>query len=368
MLPKLAIYPEYWVKIMDGYAKGKRYMGETSIGFSRPDGMGIIERKKNTYYVGEFENGQAYGRGFMLTYKKWQEKHKETVQGTYEEVMETAVFDDCGRVIHCDPVYHTVEFTEDKERWQIIDDGIWEMDSFHQPVSMQIFQSEWWKDAQMGYIVLDVYRHSGSLSPRYTTKPLSARTDEGLISLEEGELITVYDNLSLLVLPHSGAPFRLEVGQEHIIYRASTSESGRELIYTFSLGKDYKKYIDLQLQEWYNGNAVKPSMAAEFLYTRAINSLVFLCNDHYRPETKEYAMTILKRIPQTRLKEERVDGTYVVEMPDDEWTISAQLDHTWIYSAKAKNRIRITGRDVEGIAEIAERAADIWAYIKSKLG
>lgn len=365
MWPKLAIYPKDWIQIMDGYAAGKRYVGGLTYS-GRPDGFGIIELKRNTYYVGQFENGQAYGRGFLLTHKTWKEKQTVTYQGTYEEIMATAEFDSCGRVIHCEPVYHTKEVEETVERWQIDNDGIWSMDKLQKELKHDILKSDAWKEAKLSYSTMEVYQNFESHAPRYSTRPLSEREEDGSLMLEDYCFITPFDNTSLLVLPHSGAPFRLEIGKEVVVYDPFTLDRGRDNIYTFSLGKDYRKYIDLMVQEWQKGSVVKPAMAAEFLYTRSLNSLVFLCNAHWRPTTKEYVTAIMNRMPEVRLIEERLDGTYVLGLLNDEWTITAQLDHTWLYSAKAKDRIRITSRDVEGIAEIAEKASEIWDYIISK--
>lgn len=365
MWPKLAYFPERWIQIMDGYAEGKRYIGGLTYS-GRPEGFGIIQLEPDTYYVGQFNNGQAYGRGFLLTHKTRTEKKTVTYPGTYEEVMETAEFDGCGRVIHCDTVIHTKEVEETVEQWQIGQDGIWSMDQFRNPLPSKILQSEAWKEAKLGYTTMEVYARFESHAPRYSTRPLSEREEDGSIELEDYCFLTPFDNTSLLVLPHGGAPFRLEIGKEVVLYEPSTLDSGRENMYTFSLGKDSKKYIDLMVKEWQEDRAIKPAMAAEFLYTRSLRSLVFLCNAHWRPTTKEYVTAIMNRMPEVRLIEERLDGTYVLGLPNDEWTICAQLDHTWLYSAKAKDRIRITSRDVEGIAEIAERASEIWEYITKK--
>ena len=368
MWPKMILSPKYWVKISDGYAKGLHYLGALTGGYNRPFGFGIIELKKNTYYVGEFQNGQAYGRGFMLKHKKWTELKKYTVQGTYEEVMATAEFDSCGRVIHCEPVYHTREVKETMEAFRIEDDGIWVTGKFRNATPNKMLQSKEWSEAVIGYSRIEVYKNSGSLSPRYTTVPLSQREEDGSLKLENYCFCTVYDNLSLLVLPNSDAPFRLEVGKEHVLYDPSTSNSGEERMFTFSLGKDYTRYIDLQLKEWKAKRMIRPwAMVAEYLYTRSIASLVFLCNNHYRPEAKAYTEAILRRIPEARLIEDREDGTQIIALPDDTWTICPLNDHTWLYSPKTTERIRITGRDPEEVAEIAVQANEIWEYIDSKL-
>ena len=216
----------------------------------------------------------------------------------------------------------------------------------------------------VGYSIMDVYRKSGSLSPRYTTALLSQREEDGSLKLENYCYCTVYDNLSLLVLSNSGAPFRLEVGKEHVIYDPSTNDSGDERMFSFTLGKDYKRYIDLQRKEWKANRMVRPwAMEAEYLYTRALSSLVFTCDMKYRPEAKEYTAAILQRMPEARLVEDRKDGTQVIALPDDTWTICPLNDHTWFYSPKTTERIRITGRNPEELAEIAAQAHEIWKYI-----
>ena len=170
--------------------------------------------------------------------------------------------------------------------------------------------------------------------------------------------------MSLLVLSNSGAPFRLEAGKEHVIYDPSTSDSGDERMFTFTLGKDYKRYIDLQRKEWKANRMVRPwAMETEHLYTRALASLVFTCDMKYRPESKEYTAAILQAMPEARLVEDRKDGTQVIALPDDTWTIY----HTWLYSPKTTERIRITGRKPEEIAEIATQAHEIWKYINDSL-
>ena len=368
MWPKFALYPEYWVKISDGYAKGLHYLGDLTNGYCRPFGMGILELKKNTYYVGEFQNGQAYGRGFLLKHKKWTELKKYTVQGTYEEVMATAEFDSCGRVIHCEPVYHTKEVKETMESMTMSDDGMWSQGTFQHPIPNTILLSKEWSEAMVGYSIMDVYRKSGSHSPRYTTALLSQREEDGSLKLENYCYCTVYDNLSLLVLSNSGAPFRLEVGKEHVIYDPSTNDSGDERMFTFTLGKDYKRYIDLQRKEWKANRMVRPwAMETEHLYTRALASLVFTCDMKYRPESKEYTAAILQAVPEARLVEDRKDGTQVLALPDDTWTICPFNDHTWLYSPKTTERIRITGRNPEEIASIATQAHEIWKYINDSL-
>ena len=366
MWSKLAYFPERWVQIMDGEAAGKRYVGGLTYS-GRPEGFGVLQLEPDVYYVGQFLNGQAHGRGFILAYKEWTEKTTVTYQGTYEEVMATAEFDSCGRVVHCDPVVHTKEVDQTIEQWHIERDGKWTMDKLVKELAPTILTSEAWREAVLGYSTGEVFDRFDSFAPRYKTRPLRDREEDGSIKLENYWFVTPFDNISLLVLPNHGAPFRLEIGQEVVIYEPHSVDSGWESIYTFSLGRDYKRYIDLMRAEWQAKRVVQPAMAAEFLYTRSLNSLVFLCDKTDKFKPKDYAAAILSRMPEVKLLEERTDGTVVLSLPNDEWTICAQLKHTWLYSAKAKDRIRITCRKAESIAEIATRAQEIWDYINGTL-
>ena len=367
MWPKMYLSPEEWVQITDGYAKGKRYNGSVSLGYSRPEGMGILKIKKDLYQVGEFDNGQLCGRGLMLQRKEWMEDVTFTTRGTYEEVMATAEFDSCGRVISCQPVTHTHTQKEKRERWIISQDGIWSNGEFRNETPKNILNSEWWKEAQIGFMHIQTYDNHPSTDARYRSKALSAMDDEHMLELEGHLLLTVYDNLSLLAFAH-GLPFRLDVGKEFVLPSQNYPGSITEYHYTFSLGKNYKKYIDLQLQEWQKKRMIRPAvMVAEHLYTRSLNSLIFLCEHEYKPTPKAYAEAIIARVPEAKIIEDRPDGTVVVALPDDEWTICAQRDHSWIYSAKAKDRLRLTNRKPEEIANVAAQAQEIWQYIQKSL-
>ena len=366
MYPKLGIYPEYWVKISDGYAKGKRYLGQLSEGYCRPHGYGILELKKNTYYVGELSNGQASGRGFVLTYKQWTEKETYTVRGTYEEVMATAEFDSCGRVIHCDPVYHTRETEKTMEDWHISDDGLWAQGKLQRALPPTILQSEAWAEAEVGYMVMDIYDHCESHWRRYYHRPLRERKENGSLMLENECHVVAYDNLSLLVVQSSEIPFRLEAGQDVVLFDGGAEGRGMAKIFSFTLGKDYRKYIDLQLQEWKSGRMRRPlSMASERLYCRALASLIFCCDSHERLQPSAYAEAIRQRLPEAAITAQQ-DGTQLISLPDDQWTISNQRDHVWLYSARAKDRIRLSCRQAEQVAEVAEQAAAVWHYIEEK--
>lgn len=78
-----------WTELPDGI----RLLGDQN-------GLGCIRGQDNLAYAGELKNGTPNGYGFgfrkKVTVKTW------TRRPTYEEVMSTAEFDSCGRVIYCD--------------------------------------------------------------------------------------------------------------------------------------------------------------------------------------------------------------------------------------------------------------------------
>ena len=97
------LYPKDWLALPDG----RRYQGETLQNSGIPHGLGIVTLgDDHHFYVGEFAYGKRHGRGFLLTHKEWDAVESVWVNGTYEEVMKTAEFDCCGRVIHVDRVGH----------------------------------------------------------------------------------------------------------------------------------------------------------------------------------------------------------------------------------------------------------------------
>ena len=111
----MRLEPEQWLTLPDG----RRYQGETDEVTNMPDGLGIITCEDfNHFYVGEFRDGKRCGRGFLLTHEQWSAVEPVWVNGSYEEVMATAEFDSCGRVIHTDRVGHYENRNIQHEAWK----------------------------------------------------------------------------------------------------------------------------------------------------------------------------------------------------------------------------------------------------------
>lgn len=80
--------------------------------------------------VGQFSEGVLNGRGYLL-------EEVETVKTvehtpTYEEIMSTAVFDQCGRPIHYGDVPRTKRVHSFD--WQVVQDGIWQGGKLKSPL------------------------------------------------------------------------------------------------------------------------------------------------------------------------------------------------------------------------------------------
>lgn len=115
--------------------EGRRYWGEVKDGV--PHGYGIMAYtaadtdKITSLYVGGFENGVRSGRGFMLNLDEQIIIHERPA--TYEDVMETAEFDSCGRPIHYASI-HTVQTRELRREWLLAKDGLWADDHYTEAV------------------------------------------------------------------------------------------------------------------------------------------------------------------------------------------------------------------------------------------
>ena len=109
---------------------GQKYQGGIDAQTGLPDGLGILVLKEGNYheeqvyYIGELCQGKRDGHGYLLCYRHVEEQYWQ--RGTYEEVMSTAEFDSCGRVVHVEPVGKWV--TGMTWRWQIEQNGLWAND------------------------------------------------------------------------------------------------------------------------------------------------------------------------------------------------------------------------------------------------
>lgn len=338
----LGLYPEDWVTL----ESGEKYKGGLN-NRCRPEGFGIRQEGTNTFYVGEFLNGWRHGRGFLLHVEKWTEKRMVWQHGTYEEVMATAEFDSCGRVIHVDNVGKYVPDTVHLERWYITDDGVWEADKYLHDISRSVLQSPAWADALTAFSSYEFYNESPARCPTRFFKEVKTVHADGQYAFNREAFISPYDRTSLLVCDADGNVCRVEAGKEYCFLYDSLTTKKEYITYTLSMSADYKKHIDLILEDWGDN---KPALARQTLYARALGSLIERCERKNRPTAAEYIKAI---------------GEKAKEMKD-EWTIEAELHNTWLYSAKAGERYRISGCDVQELAGVAAQVNDIIQYIDSK--
>ena len=207
----MLLYPNEWLALPDG----RRYQGETLENSNVPHGLGIITLDDYLhFYVGEFVNGKKHGRGFTLTHKKWEAVESVWVNGTYEEVMATAEFDSCGRVIHTDRVGHYENQTVHHEQWIKDCDGIWADDSFIKPCDPDALKRTPWKWAMTLYD----YNSNGSPIVKYAdafTKHIADAEPDGGYSFNGRAYVTVFDNEHLLFCERNGHVFKLGLDETH---------------------------------------------------------------------------------------------------------------------------------------------------------
>ncbi|MBO4605341.1 MAG: hypothetical protein J5667_02215 [Bacteroidales bacterium] len=108
------------------------------------NGLGTIISPEGDIGSGQLKDGVLNGYGFAFIKKTWEETI--TRKKTYEEVMETAEFDSCGRVIYCDG--SPLTYTEKREDWILMGAGLWEDGKLVRQSDMKfpedlVFQGQW---------------------------------------------------------------------------------------------------------------------------------------------------------------------------------------------------------------------------------
>ena len=230
----MRLEPEQWTALSDG----RRYQGETNEVTNLPDGLGIITCDDlSHFYVGEFRDGKRCGRGFLLLHEQWSAVEPVWVNGTYEEVMATAEFDNCGRVIHTDHVGHYENYTVHHETWKKESDGVWEDDRFISPIATDALQKAPWKWAMTQYD----YNHYGypetDFRNAFTNHIADAKSD-GRYSFNGCAYVTVFDDNHLLFCDCRGHVFKLGIDQSH-------SYTYRNECHSFRLSLDEPRYNEL---------------------------------------------------------------------------------------------------------------------------
>lgn len=210
LLGDIKFYSENWPVT----PSGKRwYTGRAEQHTPQPHGLGILEYSKKSYYVGEMREGKRHGRGFMLRQEKQVIKEQYFHHYSYEQVMATAEFDSCGRVISTGPSgevrtseKHLVYFVKEQ-------DGLWEDDVFLRPFDFSILRNEPFSQCVLSthQFLLTSNDYPVYWGPYVT--PVSEITDKGIITFNGYKgFVTPYDEDHLLVLTNEKDLFIVGVG------------------------------------------------------------------------------------------------------------------------------------------------------------
>lgn len=207
----MILSPEEWPLLPDG----RPYQGECDQKTRLPHGLGIIPLDDSHYYAGEFRKGKRHGRGFIIHHEVTEKQEKVWVNGSYEEVMATAHFDSCGRVIHTDKVGHEETRMVRREKWVKEQDGMWENDVFISPVDLTPLQQRPWKWAETIYTATPYYDNQPGSCPSTYKNTIRSADAKGNYSFNGQAFVTVYDDRRLLFCDRYGHLFRLAAEEEY---------------------------------------------------------------------------------------------------------------------------------------------------------
>lgn len=225
------LHPDKWALLPDG----RHYQGDTDTSTMLPHGLGIIALDDNHFYAGEFVGGKRHGRGFVIERTAEEREEEVWVNGTYEEVMATAHFDNAGRAISYDNVGRYERRKVLHVSWAKTHDGVWENDL---PVSnaniKALHQAPWkWAVAECS-----VSQYCGSVPdvPSLYEAPIGELSAEGSIELNGKTFVTPYNEHSLLLCSSQGHVFVLAPGDNKQFFnRYSNGNPSEYFSYTLRL-------------------------------------------------------------------------------------------------------------------------------------
>ena len=225
------LHPDKWALLPDG----RRYQGDTDTSTMLPHGLGIIALDDSHFYAGEFVGGKRHGRGFVIERTAEEREEEVWVNGTYEEVMATAHFDNAGRAISYDNVGRYERRKVLHVSWAKTHDGVWENDL---PVSdaniKALHQAPWkWAVAECS-----VSQYCGSVPdvPSLYEAPIGELSAEGSIELNGKTFVTPYNEHSLLLCSSQGHVFVLAPGDNKQFFnRYSNGNPSEYFSYTLKL-------------------------------------------------------------------------------------------------------------------------------------
>lgn len=225
------LHPDKWALLPDG----RHYQGDTDTSTMLPHGLGIIVLDDCHFYAGEFVGGKRHGRGFVIERTAEEREEEVWVNGTYEEVMATAHFDNAGRAISYDNVGRYERRKVRHVSWAKTHDGVWENDL---PVSdaniKALHQAPWkWAVAECS-----VSQYCGSVPdvPSFYEAPIGELSAESSIELNGKTFVTPYNEHSLLLCSSQGHVFVLAPGDNKQFFnRYSNGNPSEYFSYTLRL-------------------------------------------------------------------------------------------------------------------------------------
>ena len=228
-------------------ATGKRYRGKVDPATGLPDGLGILEIENDVYYVGELKQGKRQGRGFMLQLEDRSRDERYWYRYSYEQVMRTAEFDSCGRVVHTGPsgewrTGHVEEYTFVKEQ-----DGQWKDDTFDCQVDSSVLSEPQWS----GYTLMqrDLLLTSGDYPVDWDSwcSELTKVEEGGILKINGyAHFVTPYDDDRLLVLDYyAHAPFIVAKGDMTYWDNVDRNDNHTQFFYALYLS-DSKNELEIE--------------------------------------------------------------------------------------------------------------------------
>jgi hypothetical protein len=222
-------------------ALGKKYCGNVDPVNELPDGLGIILMDDDALYVGEFKQGRRHGRGFMLTLEDHSHMEEYYYRYSYEQVMSTAEFDSCGRVVHTGPGGEwRKEYVEDF-RYVKEQDGLWENDVLVCEIDTSVLNKKPWTDYEL--INSSISYDKGIKINRDRATPIAEVEQGGVLKVNDyTHFITPYGNDGLLVLTGSDKKLPFIVRQDGKPYFDSYFKSDKKPSHFYALTKIGSEY------------------------------------------------------------------------------------------------------------------------------
>lgn len=346
-----------WMTLEDG----RKYLGETDVLNLVPEGLGIVQLSEGTYYAGEFKSGEMSGRGMILTCEEWDSLDEVWHPGSYEEVMATASFDQCGRVTHVDRVGTWQKEKRHHIQWHKDKDGYWYHNEFQREMNRGPLGREPWCNARTTYLRCPVYHGKCDYLQCYQ-KDFDSLTMGGEYSFNNSAFVTLYDDLHILVCTYNGHILMLAPGEQLVTYSRRSDDETEEHVITLSLGNQYQDHIRLMIEAW----TEIPQLPVPKLYQKALASVIFGIRAQGIPGPEDYARALSEAFPKIT-HSLSTEGALMIQLKSDIWTIERTPSQVWLYSATGKKRIRLTGRDPESVAYWAAHQDDILQEVQDQL-